>query len=58
MKQIKIASPAKDRQKLLEEKLQTSPSGQISITKKVNAGTYHFSNIPELSCLTCFDVTF
>ena len=32
MKQIKIASPAKDRKKLLEEKLRTS-QGKFPLTK-------------------------
>ena len=46
MKQIKIASSAKDRKKLLEEKLQTS-EGKFAVPKFFNAWTYHFSNIPE-----------
>ena len=46
MKQIKIASFAKDRKKLLEEKLQTS-EGKFPVPKIFNAWTYQFSNIPE-----------
>ena len=36
----------------------TNKSGQVSINKNFNAWTYYFSNIPEVSWLTCFDVTF
>ena len=41
-----IASFARDRKKLLEEKLQTS-EGKFPVPKIFNAWTYHFSNIPE-----------
>ena len=46
MKQIKITSFARDRKKLLEEKLQTS-EGKFPVPKIFNAWTYQFSNIPE-----------
>ena len=46
MKQIKIGGEI------------TNKSGQVFINKYFNAWTYYFSNIPEVSWLTCFDVTF
>ena len=55
MKQIKIASPAKDRKKTVGGEI-TNKSGQVS--NYFNAWTYYFSNIPEVSWLTCFDVPF
>ena len=36
----------------------TNKSGRVSINKNFNAWTYYFSNIPEVSWLTCFYVTF
>ena len=36
----------------------TNKSGQVSINKNFNAWTYYFSNIPEVSWLTCFSVIF
>ena len=48
MKQIKIASCAKDCKKLLEEKLQTT-EGKFPVPKMFHAWTYHFSNIQEFS---------
>ena len=41
MKQIKIASPAKDRKKLLEEKLRTS-QGKFPLTKILMRGRITF----------------
>ena len=55
MKQIKIASPAKDRKKTVGGEI-TNKSGQVSINKNFNAWTYYFSNIPEVSWLTCLSL--
>ena len=51
IKQIKLASAAEDRKKLLEEKLKIS-EGKFSVPKILDAWTYDFANFPEFS----FDV--
>ena len=63
MKQIKLASSAKDhKKKLLEEKLQTR-KGKFQVTTILNAWTHNFCNFPEFSfgvrmqpCLSFFYV--
>ena len=52
IKQIKLASAAEDRKKLLEEKLKTS-EGKFSVPKILNAWTYDFANFPEFSFGVC-----
>ena len=48
IKQIKLASAAEDRKKLLEEKLKIS-EGKFSVPKILDTWTYDFANFPEFS---------